>query len=721
MIHRTSASGVVDDVGHSAADRLKSRFLRGAAAGAATSIYFGILEAIRLPYSTRNEWSGIFEGATLFLGVVAIAAGAGIVIGLLIGAASLLSGGIGERWSRGRSESRRLSRIAQVDGAFVALLFHAAAQVAYHIAFDKFHRAVGFLERRLGISDHYEIWAVRSSPIVVFLWLLPPTVAIYVFVTRRAAAKPSGDRRVAFLAALALAAAIDTANAVVFVNIYRQVHIAVYLAAFAAVYFAIGRLLFASLDRVAVVLRRRRIAAFALAVGVLTGSHLFLDARRSIESLIFMRSHSARENVRFLRALTDFDRDGASAFFGGGDAAEFDDSVAAWTIVAECGRPTSRPVSARAGDRPTPLARRCLWITIDALRADAVGSVAGRNGDTPAIDAFAARSTVFTSAYAQAPFTSLAFGAMLLSRFPSDGFDHFSQDSLPRFLERQKMKVRSIVPKTFGRLGIGDYGFSNFDASIDDAAGKRTCEATTDAALAALAKDDAVDLLWVHYFDPHSPYVGDEGHADAPPKERYRDEVKAVDRAVSRLLAHVFNAEKRDTAVILCADHGDEFGGHGGDNHGFSLYEPAIHIPLIVHIPGLGQRRIDPSVRQIDIAPTIADILGLRPPATWRGRSLVDFAMTGSDPSFGGTVLSENEEGLIAYRPPKSRWKLLWHRRDAFIELYDVVDDPLEHVNRADDRPTELKNMLEELKTWSSAAGVPIERPYPPRGPLDAR
>jgi arylsulfatase A-like enzyme len=105
----------------------------------------------------------------------------------------------------------------------------------------------------------------------------------------------------------------------------------------------------------------------------------------------------------------------------------------------------------------------------------------------------------------------------------------------------------------------------------------------------------------------------------------YRGELQVVDRALADFMEGLRQRGELDSSIIIVVGiHGEEFLEHGGAGHGFTLYEESIHVPLAIRAPEL----LDPDtvsvpVDLLDLGPTIADLLGIQPPANWNGESLV--------------------------------------------------------------------------------------------------
>mgnify|MGYP000128409893 CR=1 FL=1 len=89
-------------------------------------------------------------------------------------------------------------------------------------------------------------------------------------------------------------------------------------------------------------------------------------------------------------------------------------------------------------------------------------------------------------------------------------------------------------------------------------------------------------FAWVHYLEPHEPYDSHPGGPDPsrPDRERYDGEVRFIDDELRRLVSYL-QRTRPSAVLILAADHGEEFGEHGGRYHGTSLYEEQAHVPLL--------------------------------------------------------------------------------------------------------------------------------------------
>jgi HEAT repeat protein len=335
---------------------------------------------------------------------------------------------------------------------------------------------------------------------------------------------------------------------------------------------------------------------------------------------------------------------------------------------------------ARAIDAAPLADAHLLLITVDALRAD--HPLASAN-----------RGLRFTRAYAQAPHTAFSITSILTGYQPDRLAD--APPTLADLLRARRWETEAFYPAGLffdGRGALEPYarrrfGFEWVDSRTQDA------HALTDAVLARLdalvATGEPRGLFWVHYFDPHEPYEAHGLPAGALPRERYDAEVRFTDGEIARLVDG-FRALTRPTLVVVTADHGEEFGEHGGAYHGTSLYDEQLRVPLAIFALGAGLNGGERStpVELVDLFPTFGELLGVALPA-------------GDGASLYGEKERDAHAAVSTQRMLlRGSWKLIHDLRGDVDELYDLAGDPGEQRNRADAEPQRLAELRRALEDW---------------------
>jgi arylsulfatase A-like enzyme len=186
-------------------------------------------------------------------------------------------------------------------------------------------------------------------------------------------------------------------------------------------------------------------------------------------------------------------------------------------------------------------------------------------------------------------------------------------------------------------------------------------------------------------------------------RELYTGEVAHVDESFGALIEQLQRDGLYDrTAIVLVADHGEEFHDHGGWWHGTTLYDEQINVPLVVKWPSgttdVGtMARPTGNARQLDVAPTVVAIAGVAPPSTWQGQDLKR-----GIPADQSVFSEEDHEGNVLAAVQTGQKKLIEAnagnpRGLAPRELYDLQADPHETQNLAATRPEDATRLAATL------------------------
>jgi choline-sulfatase len=251
--------------------------------------------------------------------------------------------------------------------------------------------------------------------------------------------------------------------------------------------------------------------------------------------------------------------------------------------------------------------------------------------------------------------------------------------------------------------------------------------------LRARADDARPFFLWLHYFDPHALYLRHPEHSSElrgnRAIDRYDQEIAFTDHWIGTLLNELDALGlAAETAVVLFADHGEEFADHGAESHGHTLHGELTHIPLVIRIPGWQPRRVPDAVSSLDIMPTVLELLGVEPPGPMAGQSLVELMRGVASPP--RPILSElkrEKPGWVFDSLELGRWKLIVDRVSNRKLLYDVQADPAEQRDLSAEHPevverldAERMRLLETAVRSSAATHGVVELSAPERESLEA-
>jgi arylsulfatase A-like enzyme len=223
-------------------------------------------------------------------------------------------------------------------------------------------------------------------------------------------------------------------------------------------------------------------------------------------------------------------------------------------------------------------------------------------------------------------------------------------------------------------------------------------------------------FLWVHYFDPHTPYEPPEPYRTRY-EHPYDGEIAYTDSEIGKLLTTLRQHGMLDsTLIVLISDHGEALGEHGEETHGLLLYEPTVRVPFILWGEGIEMRErpIHEAAAHMNVAPTVLDLLGIPLPVGFQGQSLRPRWEQGAPAP--ESIYTETYVPYYDYRwaPMEALvqggWKYILAPRP---ELYHVVEDPEEERNLVEEERERAEGLrralLEERKRYPRAESEKAE------------
>jgi arylsulfatase A-like enzyme len=415
-----------------------------------------------------------------------------------------------------------------------------------------------------------------------------------------------------------------------------------------------------------------------------------------------------------------------------------------------------------------------ILIVIDALRADHLGCYGYRMHTSPHIDAFAKDGVLFKNCYAQASVTDLSVASILTSLSPSvhgvfllegvmpygavtvaeilqaqgyitfgftgnaclkaifnfnQGFDFYDdylvRDRLYNIVLRQFRNSLPFFKKMFQKK------FDYRDRSNIKSANKR---------IVPWLEKHRYDnfFMYIHYMDPHRPYSPPPPYSTMFLNESSEDiclydgEIRFVDEYINQFFEKLKSLGIYDkTLIIITADHGEAFGEHRNYEHGTTIYQEEIQVPLIIKytksIPK--DKIVTRPVRSIDITPTILNILNVNFDGYLDGVSLIPAIKETNGIKSYGRIIIDQKSGVwktslkgVIKNINNNEWKYIFTEQSKFRdvnrigneELYNLTEDPNELNNLIGREHEILKIMKNELSLYKEhckeKALLPLKR-----------
>lgn len=295
-------------------------------------------------------------------------------------------------------------------------------------------------------------------------------------------------------------------------------------------------------------------------------------------------------------------------------------------------------------------------INIDALRADHLGCYGYRRNTSPFIDSLAQNGMIFERAMSNSSFTRESVSVLFSGRLPSSG-------NSVGWGAKPSRKVKNIGD-LFKEAGYNTGFFSstpvlknpNFTRGFKEIWHGEKCWVSGNGPKLSKSASEFIKkckdkgqkfMMYLHSLDPHVPYnppkkfylrFAKQLYPDplslhknvrkncfslikegfGPGEERFEDMVLRYDAEIANIdkcIELIFCTLKKqkllnNTLVLITADHGEEFLEHNYVEHGWTLYNESLHIPLILWAPGIiTPKRFTSLVSTVDILPTVLELM----------------------------------------------------------------------------------------------------------------
>ncbi|RLE79970.1 MAG: sulfatase [Thermoprotei archaeon] len=412
-----------------------------------------------------------------------------------------------------------------------------------------------------------------------------------------------------------------------------------------------------------------------------------------------------------------------------------------------------------------------LLLALDTLRADHLSCYGYSRKTSPNIDKLALKGVLFERCYAPDIPTQPAYTTIYTSRY---GLEHgivshgAEEQTLPRDFKifTELLQNAGFTTVAVDNLAVMKPWFTRgYEYYICPPKPLQflTADEVNDRAIRWLKfyRDKQPFFMFLHYWDPHTPYIPPkeymklfyEGNERDPRKASsmepfkkspfyhlmkrwmlellpevtdieyisslYDSEIKYLDDRLGELFDALDELELLDeTLIIITADHGESLTEHGifFDHHG--VYENTIHVPLILYSEEILPKgiKVPHFVEHVDIAPTILETVGLEIPEWMRGRSLFEVVRGKAPPRrfvVCGECTYEARRAIVT-----EEWKLIkTYGGDLYnrprIELYNLRRDPQEEKNVAEDFPEVVNELELQMTRWIES--ILGEKPDPIR------
>ena len=373
---------------------------------------------------------------------------------------------------------------------------------------------------------------------------------------------------------------------------------------------------------------------------------------------------------------------------------------------------------------------KVILISIDTLRADYLGSYNPKAKATPELDRFAASNVICKDVTSQSATTAPSHKSIFYSLYPSihkTSIRGISKEKLQSPIEAiQAAGFRTAAFTGGGQVSHAfgfDRGFETFWEPKTDPFVKHQTHEMQQAAFHWLENHSKEKFfLFLHTYEVHCPYSPPQeffqkwaGWYDGPLqkescypdtslarralavdyeyiKSLYSAELNYVDFSMGQLFKKLKALRIYDqTLIVFLSDHGESLGERGYVGHN-QLYQVQLHVPLILHIPGIQAMQIQAPLESLDVIPTIFELLKIQPKSNvFQGQSIVPLTRNPNVFDENRPLISE-QKGQVRVRV--NQFALVFSTNGEFPDrLYNLKTDPLELENIATKHPQIIEKM----------------------------
>lgn len=421
-----------------------------------------------------------------------------------------------------------------------------------------------------------------------------------------------------------------------------------------------------------------------------------------------------------------------------------------WALLGCFGSGSVTPVP---DAKPTPAdAPNVIFLSLDTVRADRLTPYGYERDTTPFLQSLAERGVIFTDSYAQAPMTTPSHAAMFSGMHLFEHHTFKTSHRLPGSIQTLAETFQANGYTTFARASSVrfhpsidfDQGFDDYKAYWDIRKNARSRRIISEFLDFAAQQDSAPVFAFVHLFDPHAPYntpepfvsTWTEIRTDFPaiqsvdyvrthrePDKAYEPDdlryiqdlydggLRFTDHQVEQMMSKLSIPNGRSTLLVITSDHGEAFKEHGYLGHSHWLYEEIVRVPLMFVWEGqlTGGQQHDTPAHNIDIYPTLMDLIGLQGPPGLSGRSFAALMRGQAEPAVPvGEGLhdplllqSNRRDWSILATINGQRYKLV-KRHKKSPKLYNLTSDPSGFLNIA----PRNKDIEEMIMAYARELGV---------------